>query len=96
MKSVPVYITFGINETLSSPELYYSRVPTVELYRYSDNTMVKSLIAEDSFVDSEAAGVKTGIYSDFDQAAMYFKFIAPSVRLNLTKIERLYYRLYRL
>ena len=71
-------------ETLSSLSTYFSLVPKVEVYRYSDNAMVASLTAESEYSTSTEAGVKTGLFADFDPVGMYLKFLAPSVRLTLT------------
>ena len=76
-------------ETLSSLSTYISLVPKVEVYRYSDKAMVASLAADSEFATSTEAGVKTGLFADFDPTGMYLKFIAPSVRLTLT--NDLYY-----
>ena len=76
--SEPMFVKFDFGEDLSPNQTdYYSRVPTVEVYRYSDNEMVKTLAADNSY----SSGVRTGIFFDFDKTAMYLKLIAPSARL---------------
>ena len=62
---------------------YYSKVPTVEIYRYSDNALVTNLTVESANSD----GLSSGIFTDFDESTMYLKFIAPSVRMTINLVN---------
>ena len=60
---------------------YYSRVPVIEVYRYTDNTLVATLTREKTHMNG---GFFTGLLTNYDRKSMYFKIIAPTVRLTMT------------
>ena len=62
-----------------------SRLPFVEVYRYSDKTLVASLTKEQNM----ANGFYTGLLTDYDRKSMYFKIIAPTVRLTMTQLFKI-------
>ena len=72
-------------KTVDGPS-YFSRVPTVEIYRYSDKSLVTTLYAKNagSWISGGVPGysLTTDDFTDFDETAMYFKFIAPSERMT--------------
>ena len=69
---------------------YFSRVPTIEIYRYSDKSLVTTLNAKTAGQwTTGGTGIKefelkTDDFTDFDETAMYFKFIAPSVGMTIS------------
>lgn len=65
---------------------YFSRVPRVEIYRYSDNAIVASLGTSLSLPKTGA--LKTEEYTDFNETQMYFKFTAPSERNDKVNASR--------
>ena len=76
-----MYAQFEIEDYDSNNKAdFYSRVPVIEVYRYTDNSLVATLNRGDSY--------SKGFYSEFlinyDRTAMYFKIIAPTVRLTMT------------
>lgn len=69
----------------NKPANYYSRVPVIEVYRYTDNTLVATLTRETTHKDTEKiGGFYTGLLTNYDRESMYFKIIAPTVRLTMT------------
>ena len=71
-----MFVTFKIVDFDLFPDL---RVPTIEIYRYSDNSLVASLARGETYED----GFYSEFFTDYDRTTMYFKLIAPSVRLNM-------------
>ena len=52
---------------------------TVEVYRYSDNSLVDTLVPDRNY----QTGFWTSFLTNYDRTGMYFKLIAPSVRLTM-------------
>ena len=78
-----VYVYYELEDFDYTKEAdYYSRVPVTEVYRYSDNTLVASLNREKTL----SKGFYTGLLTNYDRKSMYFKIVAPFVRLTMTSL----------
>ena len=77
MSIMQAYVDFGVDD-LSVAE-YDSLAPTIEVYRYSDDSYVDTLVRG----QLSNTGFWTSLLTGYDRSAMYFKLVAPSVRLNM-------------